>query len=73
MTPNRSSRCTVLLIGGSLRRGSTHAAVLETAQRVAPAGTSTVLYERMADLPHVNTAIAGALAALARRVASRSG
>jgi chromate reductase len=44
----------VLLISGSLRAGSTNTAVLRTAQAVAPAGLTAVLYEDMAELPHFN-------------------
>jgi chromate reductase, NAD(P)H dehydrogenase (quinone) len=46
--------CRVLLIGGSLRAESTNGAALRTAAEVAPPGIETVLYERMADLPHFN-------------------
>lgn len=46
--------CRVLLVSGSLRTKSTSAAVLRTAQVVAPPGVVTVLYEDLADLPHFN-------------------
>jgi chromate reductase, NAD(P)H dehydrogenase (quinone) len=44
----------ILLIGGSLRPGSTNAAALKTAQALMPPGTTAVIYERLADLPHFN-------------------
>ena len=44
----------VLLISGSVRSGSTNAAVLATAARVAPPGVETVAYDRLATLPHFN-------------------
>ncbi|MFL5816295.1 MAG: NADPH-dependent FMN reductase [Conexibacter sp.] len=44
----------ILLISGSLRGGSTNAALLRTAREVAPAGVETRLYEGMAALPHFN-------------------
>lgn len=46
--------CDVLLISGSLRAGSVNAAVLKTAQEVAPAGVRTRLYAAMSELPHFN-------------------
>jgi NAD(P)H-dependent FMN reductase len=46
--------CTILLISGSLRRGSTNAAVLSTAQQLGLAGVNAVQYGRLADLPHFN-------------------
>jgi NAD(P)H-dependent FMN reductase len=48
------SRGQMLLISGSLRRGSTNTAVLLTAQAVAPAGVETVLYDGLDRLPHFN-------------------
>lgn len=45
---------TILLISGSLRAGSTNGATLSTAAAVAPAGSSAVLYEGLAELPHFN-------------------
>jgi len=44
----------ILLISGSLRPGSTNTALLRTAQVVAPAGISAVLYDGLATLPHFN-------------------
>jgi NAD(P)H-dependent FMN reductase len=44
----------VLLISGSLRERSTNTAVLRTAAQVAPAGTTTRLYDDLAALPHFN-------------------
>lgn len=46
--------CEVLLICGSLRTGSTNAAVLRTASREAPAGAHASLYEGLGSLPHFN-------------------
>ena len=45
---------TVLLISGSLRGRSVNAAVLRTAQEVAPRGLTTPLYAAMSELPHYN-------------------
>jgi chromate reductase, NAD(P)H dehydrogenase (quinone) len=42
----------VLLISGSLRKGSTNTALLRTAQAIAPDGVETTLYEELAHLPH---------------------
>jgi NAD(P)H-dependent FMN reductase len=44
----------ILLISGSLREGSTNSAALRTAQAVAPAGVTTVIYTGMGSLPHFN-------------------
>jgi chromate reductase len=44
----------LLLVSGSLRAGSTNAAVLRTAAALAPDGVETVLYGGMAELPHFN-------------------
>ncbi|MFF7356099.1 NADPH-dependent FMN reductase [Streptomyces filipinensis] len=45
----------ILLLSGSLRKGSTNDAVLRTAQAVAPSvGVGTVLYEDLAGLPPFN-------------------
>lgn len=44
----------LLLIGGSLRADSVNAAVLKTAQQLAPAATTARLYESLAGLPHFN-------------------
>jgi NAD(P)H-dependent FMN reductase len=46
--------CSVLLVSGSLRSGSTNTAVLRTAQAVAPAGLRCVLYGGVGGLPHFN-------------------
>ncbi|HEY5110664.1 MAG TPA: NADPH-dependent FMN reductase [Acidimicrobiales bacterium] len=48
MTP----RGQILLVSGSLRRGSTNTALLRTAQFLAPGGTVAVLYEGLDGLPH---------------------
>jgi len=45
---------TILLISGSLRSGSTNAAVLQTAQAIAPAGVDAIIYSGLASLPHFN-------------------
>jgi chromate reductase len=44
----------ILLVCGSLRGGSTNAAVLRTARRLAPPGIEAVSYDGMATLPHFN-------------------
>lgn len=44
----------ILLLSGSLRAGSTNAAVLRTAAAVAPPGVETATYEGAAGLPHFN-------------------
>ncbi|MES9539839.1 MULTISPECIES: NADPH-dependent FMN reductase [unclassified Actinomadura] len=44
----------VLMLCGSLRKGSTNEAALRTAQAVAPPGTEATLYPGMGDLPHFN-------------------
>jgi chromate reductase len=44
----------ILTICGSLRAASSNGAVLEAAAMLAPAGTSIVPYEGLADLPHFN-------------------
>ena len=44
----------MLLVSGSLRSGSTNAAVLRTAQTVAPADMECVLYDGLGVLPHFN-------------------
>jgi NAD(P)H-dependent FMN reductase len=43
-----------LLIGGSLRAGSTNAAVLRTAQTLVPKPMSATLYAGLGELPHFN-------------------
>lgn len=45
---------TLLLIGGSLREGSTNEAMLRTAQQLAPAEVVTCVYSSMGALPHFN-------------------
>ena len=49
------SACRLLLIGGSLRSGSTNAAVLRTARTLAPPGATVTVYTELAKLPHFNT------------------
>jgi NAD(P)H-dependent FMN reductase len=44
----------VLLVSGSLRRGSTNTAVLRTASALAPVGVDAVLFGGLAALPHFN-------------------
>src|SRR3954453_1043254 len=44
----------ILLVSGSLRGGSTNAAVLRTAGALAPDGVDAVFYTGMAELPHFN-------------------
>ena len=44
----------LLLVSGSLRSGSSNAAVLRTVEAIAPAGVQAELYERLAELPHFN-------------------
>ncbi len=46
--------CNLLLISGSVRDGSTNAAVLKTAADVAPAGVHATIYDGLARLPHFN-------------------
>src|SRR3954447_20204500 len=48
------STVSLLLISGSLRAGSTNAAVLRTAAALAPDDVETVLFRGMAELPHFN-------------------
>lgn len=47
-----AARFQVLLVSGSLRRGSTNTALLRTAERVAPEGVTAVLYDGLGRLPH---------------------
>ena len=57
VTGSRSAGATgpqFLLVPGSLRSGSTTTAVLRTAIRVAPVGTTCVLYDGLGRLPHFN-------------------
>jgi chromate reductase len=44
--------CHVLLVSGSLRRGSTNTALLRTAHLLAPAGIVAAFYEGLDGLPH---------------------
>lgn len=44
----------LLLVSGSVRDGSTNAAVLATIAAVAPAGVEAVTYRGLASLPHFN-------------------
>ena len=44
----------ILLVSGSMRAGSSNAAVLRTIKELAPPGIETHLYERLATLPHFN-------------------
>jgi chromate reductase, NAD(P)H dehydrogenase (quinone) len=44
----------VLMICGSLRRGSTNEAALRTALALAPPGLDGTMYDGMGDLPHFN-------------------
>lgn len=46
--------CQVLLVSGSLRRGSTNTAVLRAAQEVAPASVRTDIFLELDSLPHFN-------------------
>ena len=46
--------CRILLIGGSLRAGSTNMAVLRTAESVAPRGVTTRIYCGLSELPAFN-------------------
>lgn len=45
---------TIVAISGSLRDGSSNAALLRAAASVAPEGVRFVFYEGMGDLPHFN-------------------
>ena len=47
-------RSPLLLICGSVRAGSTNAAVLRTAGVLAPAGVAVATYDEVASLPHFN-------------------
>jgi NAD(P)H-dependent FMN reductase len=46
--------CTILMISGSLRAGSTNSAVLRTASSVAPGDVACPFYGELAELPHFN-------------------
>ncbi|MEY4576917.1 MAG: hypothetical protein RL701_1620 [Pseudomonadota bacterium] len=56
MTPpiTAAASCKLLLIGGSLRAGSSNTAALETARQLAPTGSNARVYTGLADLPHFN-------------------
>jgi chromate reductase len=47
-------RSPLLMICGSVRSGSTNAAVLRTAGLLAPAGVAVASYDELASLPHFN-------------------
>lgn len=51
---SESAACGILLICGSLRAGSTNAAVLRTAMRDAPPGVHATLYGELGRLPYFN-------------------
>jgi NAD(P)H-dependent FMN reductase len=44
----------ILLVSGSLRSGSSNAAVLRTVRALVPDGVEAELYERLGTLPHFN-------------------
>lgn len=44
----------IVLVSGSLRAGSTNAAALLTAQKLAPPALEAAVYQGLADLPHFN-------------------
>jgi NAD(P)H-dependent FMN reductase len=44
----------LLAISGSLRAASSNTAVLQAAARLAPAGVTIELYDKLGDLPHFN-------------------
>jgi chromate reductase, NAD(P)H dehydrogenase (quinone) len=44
----------ILLVSGGTRAGSTNTSALRTAEAVAPAGVTTELYDRLAELPAFN-------------------
>jgi chromate reductase len=44
----------LLLVSGSMRSGSSNAAVLRTIRAIAPDGVEAELFERLATLPHFN-------------------
>lgn len=52
--PKTSSNAKLLLIAGSVRKGSTNDAVLMTAVSLAPPGVSAQVYRGLAELPHFN-------------------
>jgi NAD(P)H-dependent FMN reductase len=44
----------ILLLSGSVRRGSTSEAVLRTVAELAPPGVTTILFDGVGELPHFN-------------------
>ncbi|MDQ1368799.1 MAG: hypothetical protein QOF20_1152 [Acidimicrobiaceae bacterium] len=65
----------ILLISGSMRRGSTNTALLSTIQSIAPASLEVALYHGLGDLPHFNPdddveSLHPAVAALRAQIAS---
>jgi chromate reductase, NAD(P)H dehydrogenase (quinone) len=54
MDATETTKRRLLLIGGSLRSGSTNAAVLKTAQMLTPDNAVLTIYEGLAELPHFN-------------------
>jgi chromate reductase len=52
--PSTPPSCRILLISGSLHAGSTNAAVLKTAESLAPPGATACVYSGLAELPHFN-------------------
>jgi chromate reductase len=52
--PLSRPNCHILLIGGSLRAGSTNAAVLKTAEQLVPKGATAEVYRELGELPHFN-------------------
>jgi chromate reductase len=52
--PEQAASCRILLIAGSLRKGSTNAAVVKTAAALALPGATLHVYEGLAELPHFN-------------------
>src|ERR1700744_2233658 len=51
-------RVTILMISGSLRRGSTNTALLRTLAQIAPPSVHAVLYEDLGSLPHFDPDLA---------------
>lgn len=49
-----TTRTRILLVSGSVRTGSTNAAVLATVAALAPAGVETITYSELGSLPHFN-------------------
>jgi len=70
----------ILAISGSLRRGSSNSALLLAAARLAPPGTTVILYSGLGDLPHFNPDLDGeggeppaAVAALRAEISAADG